>query len=67
MLLTLQNSQEEMYWGTKNDRFMSFSLGLTYSLGSKKKSMHWYNPLDDAYHTQKRIAQKSAKDVKRFG
>ncbi len=57
--ITKQSGRDVL--GTKNDRFMSFSLGLTYSLGSKKKSMHWYNPLDDAYHTQKRIAQKVQK------
>lgn len=46
---------------TKFDKYMSFSLGLTYSIGSKKKSMHWHNPLNEVYHTQKRIAQKVQK------
>lgn len=56
----VQNSGRRDFLSTK-DKFMSFSLGLTYSFGSKKKSMLWYNPLDEVYHTQKRIAQKVQK------
>ncbi|MBL6658131.1 MAG: OmpA family protein [Flavobacteriales bacterium] len=55
-----QNSGRRDLLASK-DKFMSFSLGLNYSLGSKKKSVLWYNPLNEVYHTQKRIAQKVQK------
>lgn len=42
----------------KNDKFLSFALGLSFNLGSKKSSLHWYNPLDDVYHSQKRMKKK---------
>lgn len=44
--------------GSKDDRFVSFALGLSFNLGSKKSSLHWYNPLDEVYHTQNKIKKK---------
>ena len=44
--------------GSKNDRFVSFAIGLTFNIGSKKSSLHWYNPLDEVYHTQSKIKKK---------
>ena len=43
---------------SKNDKFVTFALGLTFNLGSKKSSLHWHNPLDEVYHTQNRIKKK---------
>ena len=40
--------------GAKNDRFMYFSLGVSYKLGNKKHSVEWYSPLDKMYHSQKK-------------
>jgi outer membrane protein OmpA-like peptidoglycan-associated protein len=44
--------------GSKNDKFVTFALGLTFNLGAKKSSLHWYNPLDELYHTESKIKKK---------
>ena len=44
--------------GLKNDKFVTFAFGLKFNLGSKKSSLHWYNPLDEVYHTQIKIKKK---------
>ncbi len=40
--------------GAKNDKFVYFSLGVSYKIGNKKLSLEWYSPLDKMYHSQKK-------------
>lgn len=35
-----------------SDKFLSFSLGLSYTIGKKQESLHWYNPLNELYNNQ---------------
>ena len=47
--------------GVDNDRFLSFSLGVSYNIGSKNKSLHWHNPLNDLHSNQNQILKKIRK------
>ena len=44
--------------GIDNDKFLSFSLGVSYNIGSKKKALHWHNPLNDMRRAQNTMLKK---------
>ena len=44
--------------GATKDKFLSFSVGINYNIGSKNKAKHWHNPLNELYHNQGTLLKK---------
>lgn len=51
------NSPNDAF-NNNEDSYFATSLGLTYNIGKNKKNLHWYNPLNETYHSQERTRKQ---------